>query len=102
MGEVTKIADGAGLLICCRHSFDISGLRFWPYPSTAFKMMNVFSKIFTPRNVNTAKSMAYPAAVYGAGGGLLALYFTSEWIGEWVLGYVPIYNDKYKEKPKAM
>ena len=41
-------------------------------------------------------------ATYGAGAGLLVLFFTSNWKGQDILGYVPVYKNKYIPKDTDM
>ena len=41
-------------------------------------------------------------AIYGAGAGIVLVYFTSNWKGKDILQYAPIYNRKYVEKDPEM
>ena len=57
--------------------------------------------ISVPSSITSYLSFACSApslAVYGATAGLGALYFTSEWVGQEILKYVPGYNKKYEPK----
>ena len=40
-------------------------------------------------------------AGFGITGGMLAVYFTDDWIGKEVLMYVPVIGDKYADERAA-
>ena len=55
-----------------------------------------------PKHVQLAKSFLPSAVFFGAGAGLLGLFFVSSWKGEDLLKFVPIYNKKYDPKDPEM